>query len=169
MEWRAPLDEQGQECVECTPGQICKAHISLPISTLRGSKSIFTKDSCERFLKSKRLGASDKRSCEAAGWSQEVYIKWKREVREGRAPASIVKFVEEDVPAASRVLYEASLEAIGRGVEQEDDDKAAKIGLAVLEKLYGDELNPMANTLRHTGADGEAIEFRIVIDGEKKE
>lgn len=165
MKWRGPIIN-GEECPHCTEQSACReAHFFAweKLPGHRGPPPKCTNESREAFLKAIEKGASPKMACQLVGWSQESYIKWKREVREGNSPAYMAKFFDYDIPQARSRLYEKALDAIGDGLDQEDDDKRAQVGFKILEKLYGSELDLPSTSVRHEGSGGGPVEFRIVM------
>lgn len=168
MRWTGPIiPETGEECCDCDYEAPCsKEHRgiweAIPVA---GAPTKCTRAKRAGYLKAIAKGASDRMARGMVGWSDEVFVKWRREVREGRAPGFIVKFFEKDIPEAKTKLYQKALEAIDDGLGNEDLYKRAEVGFKILDKLYGPELNLAPTSVRHEGSSGGPVEFRIVMDG----
>lgn len=125
----------------------------------------------ERFLEAKRLGASHAKACAAAGWSYESFYNWRAWATKGPGnkqgdrpcPQDLVEFFTVLVPQAEKELYDKAMAAIRRGLENPDPDKAANIGLKVMDKFYGPDLAPVAEKHEHE-LTGGPIEFKVVFE-----
>lgn len=164
MKWQPPPNHDGTPCRKCTQTVPCTPEHEATMVNVMGPKSKFTPDSANRFLEAIQKGGSNRMACAAAGWSEEVWMKWRVEVKKNEAPPCIVDFVLYDVPNARRVLYEKALAAVEDGLSSGDKYEAAQVGFKILEKLYGRELEPVVTPLSHEGPSGGPVEFKVIFD-----